>query len=211
MDLSKLSRTLRDLFARIGQPSGFPDEWQLAADLHVDESGWLEGDRVVQIRSHSSWFYPELSTASGDPGAIVWHASATPHGSAGNMARRRAVPRSPADRAASWHISVEGNGDIVQMIPAECGAWHAIGKISGLGPANRTSASIEIIGFERGPFPEAQVVGCARVARALVRSYGIPRSLANVSHASIDPDRRTDPGKLWLRDHAPHVMEYAFT
>lgn len=178
--------------------------------LHVNEDGWLEGEDVTIIKSHPSWYYSRLSTPTGDPIAITWHASATAPGTAGNMARRRSRPRTREDRAASWHLSIEADGSIVQMASAEVGCWHAQGRISGAGPANRVSVGIELIGFERGPWPLAQVDGARRVARALVQSYGIKRALAAVPHAVIDPDRRSDPGKLWMREHMDAVMRYAY-
>lgn len=178
--------------------------------LHVNESGWLEGDSVLVMRSHPSWHYPKLSTPTGDPIAIVAHCSATNAGTAQSMARRRTVPRSATDRAASWHISIEADGSIVQQASCEVGCWHAIGSIKGAGPANRVSVGIELIGHERGPWPLAQVDGARRVWRALVQSYGIKRELAMVPHSVIDPKRRTDPGKPWMREHAQAVLDYAY-
>lgn len=178
--------------------------------LHVNEDGWLEGEDVTLIKSHSSWFYPKLSTPTGDPVAITWHASATAPGTAIGMARRRTVPRTKDDRPASWAISIEANGSIVQQASCEVGCWHAIGNIKGAGPANRVSTSIELIGYEKGPWPLAQVHAAMRVERAIVQSYGIKRSLAMVPHAVIDSARRSDPGKAWMRDHAEAVLEYAY-
>lgn len=178
--------------------------------LHVNESGWLEGEDVTIIKSHPSWFYPKLSTPTGDPIAIVWHASATAPGTAINMARRRTVPRAKDDRPASWAISIEANGSIVQQASCEVGCWHAIGNIKGAGPANRVSTSIELIGYEKGPWPLAQVHAAMRVERAIVQSYGIKREFAMVPHAVIDPERRSDPGKPWMRDHASAILGYAY-
>lgn len=177
--------------------------------LHVDEDGWLEGDGVVHIPSHSSWYYPRLSTTHGDPIAIVCHASATPLGTAAVMARNRARHRTKDDRAASWHISVE-DVLITQMAPLHVGCWHAIGSIKGVGPANRTATGIEMVGYEKGPWPEAQVINACRVWRAIVQSYGIKRSVAMVPHAIIDPERRSDPGKDWMQNHAERVLDYAY-
>lgn len=177
--------------------------------LHINEDGWLEGEGVVQIRSHPSWYYPKLSTPTGDPLAIVCHASATNPGTGINMAKNRVHPRTPTDRAASWHASVEA-GSIVQQASFEVGCWHAIGQIKGVGPANRTSVGIEWVGWEKGPWPEEQVLTGMRLWRALVQTYGIPRARAMIPHAIIDPDRRSDPGKLFMSECAPRVLEYAF-
>lgn len=206
--LTNLSRRVRQTFGLL--PSGFPDEWQLLPGLTVDAGGWLIGGGVTTIVSHPSWGYAKLSTPSGQPAAIVAHTSATNHGTAINMASRRMVAKKPDDRPASWHISIEGNGSIVQMASCLSGTWHAGGTIKGLGDGNRCSVGIELIGWERGPFPEAQIVGAARVWRAIVEAYGIPRARAMIEHATIAPKRRTDPGKVFMREHAEHVLEYAY-
>lgn len=208
--LTNLARKVRDILPG-DMPTGFPEEWELLPALRVNEAGWLEGEGVSAIPTHPSWFYAKLSTPTGDPLAIVAHASATGPGTSVVMAKRRAVPRKPEDRAASWHISVEADGTILQMASCEVGCWHAIGQIKGVGPANRTSVGIELIGFEKGPWPDAQVIGMARVCRAIVQSYGIRADRAQVPHAVIDPDRRTDPGKLWMTEHAAQVVEYALS
>jgi hypothetical protein len=177
--------------------------------LHVNESGWLEGDGVEIIRAHPSWHYPRLSTPTGDPLAIVCHSSQTAIGTARTMANRRTVARTATDRAASWHISIEPTR-IIQMISAEAGAWHALGSIKGAGPANRVSVGIELIGYKAGPWSDATVVQARRVWRALVQSYGIRRGLALVPHSAIDSQRRADPGRDWMTKHAETVLDYAY-
>ncbi len=206
--LTNLARKVGRAFGSI--PSGFPDEWQLLPGVTVDAKGWLIGKGVTLMPSHPSWGYPRLATANGQPAAVVAHVSATNHGTAGNMAKRRMVPKKLEDRAASWHISIEGDGSIVQMASLLSGTWHAGGTIKGLGDGNRCSIGIEMIGWERGPFPDAQVIGAARVWRAVVEAYGIPRARAMIEHATICPGRRSDPGPAWMRSHADHVLEYAF-
>lgn len=206
--LLDLGRKVRASFGVLSP--GFPDEWQLLPALHVNEDGWLEGEGVQYAPMHSSWRYAKLSTPHGDPLAIVAHTSATNPGTARGMAKRRTVPKTKDDRPASWHISVEADGSVIQMASCEVGTWHAAGQIKGAGPANRVSVGIELIGWEKGPWPEAQVQGACRVWRAIVQSYGIKRGLAMVPHAVIDPDRRSDPGKPWMRDHAERVLDFAY-
>jgi hypothetical protein len=178
------------------------------------KDGWLIGEGVTQIRSHSSWYGGAL--AGGKPGGVVCHVSATKPGTAINMAKRRARPfgLDKNDRLASWHASVETDGALVQQVPFTHCAWHAgsdtATPIPGLGWANRHTNGIELIGFERGPFPNAQVAGYARLLRALVQAYGIPREFAMVSHSSIDPKRRSDPGKLWMTKYAERCVAYAY-
>lgn len=203
--------TLTDLIGRAAQWLVAPqksDGYSLPP-LHINEAGWLEGEGVVLVPSHPTWYYPKLSTPTGDPIAIVCHASATKHGTAMVMAKNRQRPRTDKDRPASWHISVE-DGLIVQQASLEVGCWHAVGNIKGAGPANRVSNGIELVGFEKGPWPEGQVRTAMRVWRAIVQSYGIKRALALVPHAVLDSKRRSDPGKVWMSQHAQAVLDYAY-
>lgn len=206
LSLTNLARRVGRMFGAL--PSGFPDEWQVVPDLLVNEDGWLEGAGVERIPMHPSWGYRRLSTPTGDPLAIVAHYSATEFKTARNMANRRTVQRTAKDRAASWHISVEGDGSIVQMASCEAGTWHAGGTIKGLGSGNRVSVGIELIGWGKA-FPQAQVLSAARVWRAIVQSYGIQRRWAMVPHSAVHSGKN-DPGPVWAKEHAENVLEYAF-
>lgn len=181
--------------------------------LLIDAAGWLAGDGVIKIPSHPSWGYAKLNTPDGRPGAIVAHYTATNHGTARAMANNRARPLAPADREASWHVSVEGDGTIVQMAPFLRGCWHAGGPtakaIPNLGPANRTAVGIELVGHG-DVFPRAQVDAACRLWRALVERYAIPEARAMVGHSDLDPTRKRDPGPVWTSSHAGAVLGYAY-
>ncbi len=196
---TKLGAAIRAAFGPIS--SGFPDEWQMLPPLHIDENGWLEGEGVVRIASDPSWYYPELSTPTGDPLAIVCHVSATNRGTGVTMANNRARKRRPRMPGMS-------KDDVALMKLFE--RWQILGDIKKIGPANRTALGIEIVGWEKGPFPEGQVQQAGRLWRAIVQSYGVKRAVAMVPHAVIDPARRSDPGKIWMAEHAPRVLDYAF-
>jgi hypothetical protein len=182
------------------------------ARLEVDSNGWLVGDGVTRIATHPSRYYPRLSTDGSEPRAIVAHYTATAHGTAVNMAKRLAVKMSKDDRAASWHVSIEGDGSIIQQAPFKVGCWHAGGPtakpIPGLGSANRTSVGIELVG-DGSAFPEPQVIAACRVWAALVAAYRIPRDRAMVTHQELDPTRKRDPGALWMKTYAPRVLSAA--
>lgn len=216
---------LRNAWARATAPRTFPDEWQLMRGLEIVD-GWLYGDNVVRIPSHPSWYYAKLDTEHGEPEGVVWHYSATNWGTAANMAKTRTQPWSEFAKTwkkyhpgkpvpqTSWHVSVEADGTIVQMAPFTAGCWHAGGptakKIPGLGWANRTTAGIELIGHGK-EFPDPQVRAAAQVLAALVDHYEILRTFAGITHASIDPGRKADPGPVWAKRHAAHVLEYAYS
>jgi hypothetical protein len=188
-------------------PAAIPEQPPLSVDPH----GWLIGEGVTIIPSHSSWIGGEL-----EPGGAVCHVSDTNPGTALNMARRRArrFGDDPNDRLASWHASVETDGALVQQVSFLRRAWHAgsstAKQIPGLGWANAHTVGFELVGFEKGPFSDAQVFAYARLLRAFVKAYRVQREFAMVTHASIDPKRRSDPGKRWMRECAERVIEYAY-
>lgn len=182
--------------------------------LTIDDDGWLQGDGVTRVPIHASWFGGTL--LGGVPGGVVAHVSATNARTALNMANRRThkFGTDPNDRLASWHASVEVDGGILQMIPFTKRAWHAGSNtaklVPGLGAANARCLGFELIGWERGPFAPAQANAYAELLRVTVRRYQILRRFAMITHSSIDPKRRTDPGPVWMRDHAEAVLDRAF-
>lgn len=180
--------------------------------MSVDDQGWLSGTGVTIARADDSWSYSRLRTPTGKPTTIVAHYTATNHGSGMNMAKRRMRPyRQGIDRPASWHVTVEGDGEVIQMISMLRGAWHAGGgqPLDGVSP-NRISVGIELVGHG-DHFPEAQVEAACRVWKAIVDWAGIFRDRAMVEHSALDPRRRSDPGRVWMGQHAERVLDYAYT
>ena len=179
--------------------------------MHVDDNGWLQGFGVTVIAAHPTWGQKRMLTGSGNPNAIVAHYTATGHGTAVSMAKRRTVRfDSQKHRFASWHVSIEGDGSIVQMIPFNRSAWHAGGGklLNGLSP-NRCAVGIELVGFGDS-FPDNQIRAAMRVWRAIVKKYGIARDRAMIEHSRISPRRRSDPGPVWMNRHAQSVLSYAY-
>lgn len=173
--------------------------------------GWLTF--AERIPMHASWRYTQLRTPGSTPRAIVCHYTATDPGTARNMAKRRQAKRTKKDRPASWHISIEADGTVIQMAPLTAGTWHAgsdtARQIPGVGWANHTSVGIELVGHGK-VFPEVQVAAAKRVWRAIVQAYGIERKHAMVAHAALDPGRRSDPGPVWLTHCADRVLDAAY-
>lgn len=180
-------------------------------DEPVVENAWLTFAKRIEM--HPSWRYASLRTPGSKPLAIVAHYTATDPGTAISMAKRRTKPRTKDDRAASWHLSIEADGTVVQMAPLTVGCWHAgsntAKKIPGVGWANRTAIGVELVGYGK-EFPPAQVEAACRVWRAIVREYSIPREHAMITHQSIDPTRKADPGRVWMGEHAPRVLDAAY-
>lgn len=186
-------RQLWDRAPRVPAPVTGHVEPEVPRDhLEVDAEGWLVGARVEQVPSvrHS-----RLSTPGG-PIAIVWHFTATDHGTARSLARRIRTYRRGLDRAASWHVIVAHDGVHWQSVPFLRGAWHcATGEIAGH-RVNACSVGIELEGHG-DRFPAEQVFAAARLIRTLAHAYPIREVDAMHGHREYDPARRSDPGPIW--------------
>lgn len=180
---------------------------------HVNVDGWMHGAGVKFVVTHPSWIGGSM--LGGKPRGIVAHYSATAPGTAVNMASRRArkFGLDPSDRMASWHLTIDTDGSVVQMVSFRDVAWHAHSdtakQISGLGWANQNCIGIELVGDGKS-FPAAQVETACHVWRAIVCAYDIKAEFAMIEHSSIDPSRRVDPGPVWMREHAVAVLANAY-
>ena len=174
-------------------------------DLTVEDH-LLSGPGVERVLAHPSWYG---GTMPRGPRAIVAHYTDTEPGTARSLAERRTKRRLPLQRAASWHVTVAQDGVIYQLVPLARVAWHcAAGRVEGL-RTNEAAIGIELEG--RGDsFTSAQFAAACRVWSALVRAYGIPTDRAMLEHSALDPARRRDPGPVWMCQHAPAVLQYAF-
>lgn len=176
----------------------------------IDSAGWVSQAQADIMPADSSWFYHHDPMK---PIGVVCHFTATGPGSGKTMALRRMGDRT-GQRAASWHLTVEPDGTIIQMVSLVRGAWHCRAtaenkKLLGNVP-NRCTIGIELVSKDGKHFPAAQVNAYARLLRAIVRKYKIPRNKAMLLHSELDPGRRSDPGPVWERDHAERVVQYAF-
>lgn len=192
-----------------------------AGPLLIDEGGWLHGPGVIRIASHPSWSYGGLRDSPKDiPLGVVWHYTATNPGTGKIMATRRrdkTYSQVKADNggrgSGSWHVSIESDGSVIQQISFKRGAYHAGSNtakpIPGIGWANHTTASIELVGHGK-KFSLGQRLSAGDVLKALVAAYNIPREHAMHQHSQIDPGRRSDPGPVWMELHAPGVLAVAY-
>lgn len=101
----------------------------------------------------------------------------------------------------SAHYLIEESGEIHSLVPENRRAWHA-GKSYWAGETDINSASIgiEIVnpGHEFGyrAFPEHQIVSLIRLAKGILKRYGIPPARV-LGHSDVAPGRKTDPGELF--------------
>ncbi len=168
--------------------------------------GWYIGASKFQM--HPSWHSGTMT-----PQAIVWHYTATGPGTSITMAKHRMLPFGVNNRPASWHITIDTDGSMVQMAPFHTVCWHAGGAdslpIPNLGPANYHSIGIELVGHG-DVFTDKQVKSAKELARTLVKKYKIKREFAMVEHSALAPSRRKDPGPVWMQNHAADVLAYAY-
>ncbi len=79
-------------------------------------------------------------------------------------------------------------------------------------PAIVPASEVSMINGTRGwhMFTQPQHDAATRVVSALVRRYGLTRAACSLTHAEIDPGRRTDPGPLWVGTHLPAILDAVF-
>jgi N-acetyl-anhydromuramyl-L-alanine amidase AmpD len=90
--------------------------------LEIDKDGWLVGVKVVRVPTVRT---QRLRSASGKPLGILWHWTATAHGTALTMARRIAK-----GSGSSVHLWIEHDGTLYQSAPLTRGTGHAGGDTS---------------------------------------------------------------------------------
>ena len=178
------------------------------APLEIDHAGWLVGDDVVIVPAHESWYYKKLDTPDSEPLGVIWHYTATDFGTAKSMAKRRTKRRKQGQRAASWHVTIAGDGKIWQLISLESGAWHCRGSHKGI-KINRSMIGIELEGHGQR-FPEIQCIAAHRFLQAMVDDYGCKREELEHGHRDFDPKRRSDPGDLWAHEILPTILDDIF-
>jgi N-acetyl-anhydromuramyl-L-alanine amidase AmpD len=59
-------------------------------------------------------------------------------------------------------------------------------------------------------FTPAQEASAAALLRALVARYGWTREVCAYGHAQFDPQRREDPGPIWMGTILPRVLDQVF-
>lgn len=172
-------------FPRVGRPEPFAisEEWYPGVKRHWAKS---TSSRVCD---------PLLGIKT-----VVIHATAGV-GSEGAMSVMKA-------HKASWHWVVPDESEsqhghfVWACVPEARAAWHVPNSAShprvneGCNRTNHTSLAIEIVNSRAGriaePFSDWQVAAAARIARYCWAKYPNVRHV--VSHAALDPGRKSDPG-----------------
>lgn len=182
-----------------------PEATMPGARFSVNKNGWLSGTRLITMPSPR--FYNKVG--AGFPLGVVWHYTATDPGTAHTLTHRISTYTKGKDRAASWHIIVGFDGAVYQSISCLKGAWHCSkGQIAGV-DVNKAAIGIELEGHGR-QFSTLQQLAVFDVIQALHAAYGIPRSRMAYAHSQFDPERRSDPGKHFLEDILPPLLNKVY-
>ena len=138
-----------------------PDD-DLPSPLAIDSAGWLVGDGVERTPTSRAGY--RWRTRSGVPGGILWHWTATSHGTGRTLARRIA-----SGAGSSVHVWIDGDGSIIQSAPFVRGTGHAGGPSSArlverdgvvcLDPTGAYSANSYLLGVEIVNVGEVRSVG----------------------------------------------------
>jgi len=180
-----------------------------------DDAGWAADSRVLRVPSRRSWYYSRLDTPNGLPLGITAHYTATDPGTAMGMAvRRRDHDRKEFDPPpGSWHFTVPQSGQVIQQLSIRQGAFHAGSKTARklpIGWANHVTLGIELEGYGT-KFSEHQIEMASWLWRAIIRHAHILREHAMYQHSWIDPGRRRDPGEVFMTQHAPKILDHAYS
>jgi AmpD protein len=102
----------------------------------------------------------------------------------------------------SCHLLIPRDGSLIQYVPLDKRAWHAgVSSYHGRPYCNDYSIGIELEGSDDQPFTDTQYQTLSRTTKTIMRRYpGITKERIT-SHATIAPERKTDPGPLfdWSR------------
>jgi N-acetylmuramoyl-L-alanine amidase len=116
----------------------------------------------------------------------------------------------PAAKVSS-HYVVEEDGNVLQLVPEACRAWHAgLSSWEGVSDINSRSIGIEIAnpghGFGYPDFPENQIVAVIALCRDIVARHCV-RPDRVLAHSDVAPQRKLDPGEKfpWERLHLAGV------
>lgn len=92
----------------------------------------------------------------------------------------------------SAHFFIRRNGEIIQFVPCLLRAWHAgVSCWKERTCCNDFSIGIELEGSDNQPFTSSQYSQLTVLTTSLLTTYSI-RDI--VGHATIAPQRKTDPG-----------------
>ncbi len=103
--------------------------------------------------------------------------------------------RDIAELRVSAHLLIRRDGRLIQYVPLNRRAWHAgASNFCGREHCNDFSIGIELEGCEEQPFTDAQYATLALATREIRRHFPQISPQRITGHASISPERKTDPG-----------------
>ncbi len=107
-----------------------------------------------------------------------------------------------ADVKVSAHLLIKRDGQIVQFVNFNEGAWHAgISEFEGSENCNDFSIGIELEGTDDVEYTDKQYTQLVRVTKQIIQAYPKITRDRICGHSDIAPQRKTDPGPCfdWRR------------
>lgn len=171
---------------------------------------WYPNIQPAALRASSSRIFDSILGVR----AVVIHATA---GSSSSGAASVILADRP-QASFHWLVPDEDEPQHGQFVWATChearAAWHVRNDKShpavwnGAGRVNHFSLGVEVVNAQRSSdgFSDWQIDATARIVRYAWAKY--PNLRHVVSHARLDPDRRTDPGDIFpWEDFRARVLE----
>lgn len=108
----------------------------------------------------------------------------------------------------STHLLIRRNGTVYQFVPFHKRAWHAgVSSFDGRANCNDYSIGIELEGADNIPYEEEQYQQLARVTHAIMHAYPAISQERITGHSNIAPERKTDPGPVFLWDYYRKLLD----
>lgn len=113
-----------------------------------------------------------------------------------------------ASLKVSSHLFINREGVITQFVPFTKRAWHAgVSHFKGRERCNDFSIGIELEGTDDLPYEPIQYQTLAQVIQLLMITYPSIHRAHIVGHATIAPDRKTDPGPAFDWNYLDKLLE----
>lgn len=178
-------------------------EEDVLAPLVLRSDGWLDGEGVKVLRSERD---QRLATTGARPAFLLWHWTATAHGTGPSLQRRIVKKPGPS----SWGTLITERGDLLCSVPANRGSWHAGGATAArfyYDPADARAIGgwVMIAAGEKAPKGRPTVSanaishGIEMVNVGEVRCVRLARVTANETTAWLYIKARPDEdGAVWM-------------
>lgn len=112
-----------------------------------------------------------------------------------------------ASLQVSAHFLIERDGKITQFVPLNKRAWHAgISCFHDEPNCNDFSIGVELEGADDIPYTDAQYLSLTQLTKRLQKLFPAITNDRITGHATIAPERKTDPGPAFDWQHYRQML-----